>query len=496
MISRPRRTFALATLGLLLGLTGCGGGVEEPARTRSGAARPAVAKLLAEADARMAKGALGEAGEILDRARSLDPESPDLWLAIARLRLRGGEHLTALEAGDRALAFGPDHAPALLLHALMVRDAHGFADARRWFEAAAKADPDNPDVWAEYAAALGDAGEARAMLEAVRKLAALVPGDPRVPYLQAVLAARGGNDALARSLLARSGMAARGVPAAMLLDAVIDLRQGNAESAAATLESLAARQPGNPRLRELLAHALLVGGHPDAVVGRFAEDAARPEASPYLVMLVARAQERLGNRAEAAPLLARAFGPVRSGPAVLTPRDGLPEPTRNVRTALIAGNPAGARSEAEALRARLPASSDVASLAGDALLGAGDPRGALAAYARASEARRPWPLTRKAIWAHARSGDLAAADLLLTRFVEGEPQTASALAGLAARQSQRGEWQRTALLLDHALALGAGHDPGLLGLRLAAARKLGRASEAERFAALLAEVRPRPLAGP
>ncbi|MFM7348835.1 MAG: tetratricopeptide repeat protein [Erythrobacter sp.] len=453
-----------------------------------------MAKLIADADTQMAKGALADAGQTLDRARSLDPESPDLWLAIARLRLRGGEHLTALEAADRALALGPDYGPALLLRALMVRDAHGFADARRWFEAAAKADPDNPDIWAEYAAALGDAGEARAMLEAVRKLAAIAPDDPRVPYLHAVLAARGGDDALARSLLARSGMAARGVPAALLLDAVIDLRQGNAESAAATLESLAARQPGNPRLRELLAHALLEGGHPDAVVTRFAEDAARPEASPYLVMLLARAHERLGDRAAAAPLLARAYGPLRSAPAVLLPRDGLPEPTKRARAALLAGNVAAAQNDAEALRARLPASADVASLAGDAMLGAGDPRAALAAYARASEARRPWPLARKAVWATARTGDLAGADLMLTRFIEGEGETASALIGLASRLAQRGDWQRTAFLLDHAIARGAGHDPALLGLRLQTARRLGRAEEVERFSLLLAEVRPRSLA--
>lgn len=443
----------------------------------------------------MSDGALADAGRTLDRARSLQPESPDLWLAIARLRLRGGEHLTALEAADRALAFGPDYGPALLLRALMVRDAHGFADARRWFEAAAKADPNNPDVWAENAASLGDAGETKAMLEAVRKVETLAPGDPRVPYLQAVLAARSGNDALARSLLARSGMVARGAPAAMLLDAVTSLRQGNAESASVTLESLAVRQPGNARVRELLAHALLAGGHPDAVVSRFRDEAERPEASPYLVMLVARAHERLGDRASAAPLLARAYGTLRSEPAVLLPRDGLPEPTLTVRSALLAGDRVGARSAAEGLRGRLPASADVASLAGDALLGAGDPRGALAAYARASEARRPWPLVRKAVWAHARAGNLAAADLLYASHVEGEPDTASALVGLAARQTQRADWSRAALLLDHAASLGAGHDPLLLSLRLRAARALGKAGEVQRYAALLAEVRPRALTG-
>ena len=39
----------------------------------------------------------------LDEARSLSSESPDLWVAIARLRLRRGEHLSALEAADREM---------------------------------------------------------------------------------------------------------------------------------------------------------------------------------------------------------------------------------------------------------------------------------------------------------------------------------------------------------------------------------------------------------
>lgn len=497
MTCRPRHAALLAGAALLLlGVTGCSRGAGDDGASGRGASAPispAAALLLEEADGQIAEGALADAGRTLDRLRSLDPESPDLWLAIARLRLRGGEHLTALEAADRALAFGPDYGPALLLRALTVRDAHGFADARRWFVAAVEADPDNPDVWAEYAASLGDAGETQAMLEAVRRLASLAPADPRVPYLQAVLAARAGDDALARSLLARSGMAGRGVAAAVLLDALIDLRQGNAESAAVTLEALAARQPGNTRVRELLAHALLAGGHPDALISRFGEEARGPDASPYLIMLLARAHEQLGNRVAAAPLLARAYGPLRNDPGILPTREGLPQPTASVRSALSAGNRVGARSEAEALRARLPASADVASLAGDALLGSGDPRAALAAYARAAEARRPWPLTRKAICSYARTGDEAAADRLLAEHVGGEPATASAVVALAMRRAQRGDWHRTALLLDHAILLGAGHDPALLRQRLRAAKGLGRVDDVNRLAALLAEVKPRSL---
>lgn len=429
-----------------------------------------------------------------DVALALAPGDPDPWVAKARLALRSGAHLDALEAVDRALALGPDHAPALFLRALMVRDAHGFAAAGEWFRSAIAADPENPDIWAEYAATLGDGGEAGAMLAAVRKLAEIAPGDPRVPYLQAVLAARGGEYPTARSLLTRSGLAARGVPAAMQLDAVISLAQGNADSAAAVFEVMVARQPANARLRELLARAMIEGGRPKEVIARFGAEAAYPETSAYMLMLLARAHEQTGDRERAAPLLARALGGAGNQLAVLTAREGLPAPTDAARRASEAGNWAMARSEVQALQRRLPASADVAALAGDVMLGAGDPQAALAAYTRAARIKRPWPLTRKAARAYAATGNRAAADTLIARHVAGDPGNGAAVIALAERLAQRGDWGRTVMLLDHAVLLGAGHDPALIGLRLLAARGLDNDREARRYAALLAGIRPRGLA--
>lgn len=489
-----RREAAAALSALAFALGGCSGEVQPQQGGVTGPVSMVFVRLLADAEAAMAQGRLTDAGRILEEARTLAPGNPDLWVAIARLRLRGGEHLTAIEAVDRALALGPAHPPALLLRAMMVRDAHGSNDALVWFETARKADPDNPDILAEYAATLGDGGQAGAMLAMVRALAMVAPDDPRVPFLQAVLAARGGEFAIARSLLVRSKMAERGVPAALLLDAVISLQESNADSAAQTLEGLAVRQPANARVHDLLAHALLTAGRDNELVQRFSAEAALPEASPYLAMLVARAHERLGDRAAAAPLLARAYDRMQEKPTVLAVRDGLPGPTADARAALRAGNAAGARNQTAALRAQFPASADVASLAGDALMGAGDPRAALAAYSLAAEVRRPWPLTRKTMWALTRSNNAEAAELLLIRHVSGEPQTATALILLARKQAARGDWQRTAMLLDHALGLGAGHDPALLGLRLQAAQALGNLQDAARFASLLAKVQPRSLA--
>lgn len=489
MTFRPRQSAALLVMAVLL--AGCAQSADTAARQLDKEPEnPARLRLIGAANEKMADGKLAEAGRLLDEARGLGPENADIWVAIARLRFRGGEHLTAIEAADRALQIGPDHAPALLMRALMVRDAHGFADALPWFEAALAADRTNADAWAEYAATLGDLGRNRDMLDAVRELAKRAPDDGRIFYLQAVLAQRGGQPVLARSLLDRSGIAARGVLAALLLDALIDLDQGNYDSAAQQLETVSARQPANARLRELLARALLLSGRETELVDRFAAEAVRPEASAYFLLVVARAYERLSDRASAAPLLERALTASSAGPVALADRPGLPSPTAGLRRLAVAANWTGARRLADGYRTRFPASADFAQLAGDAALGAGDDQSALEAYAPAALVRRPWSLTRKAAYAYRGSGDEGAADTLLARHVAGEPGNIAALLALAQSLAVRKEWQRVALLLDHAIALGGGNDPALLALRGEAARALDQHKEAELYSGLAADLRP------
>lgn len=451
-------------------------------------------RLVEDARFEMGEGNLVDAGRLLDQAREIEPENPGLWVAVARLRFRGGEHITALEAADYALELAPQFAPALLMRAQLVRDAHALSDALPWFEAAVQADPNNPELLADYAATLGDLGRYSDMLSVVRELAARDNFNPKAFYLQAVLAARAGEAVLARSLLSRSGLVGRGVPAAMLLDAAIDLQEGTPDSAVKTLEQLVARQPGNVRVHELLARALWLSERDEELVERYGTPAQAPGASPYLATLVGRTYERLGQRAEAAQYLDRARVLREVQWAILGSAGAndttLPAPTAELRRLLTEEDSEGANRAARNMIDRFPGSADIHALAGDAALSNGNAELALERYGIAASIRRPWPLTRKIVAAYRAYGDDAAADTLLTRHLSGEPNNTEALFMLAERRAMDEDWLRVAVLLDHAIDLGASNDAKLMLLRTQAAEALGREEEAANFARELDIARP------
>ena len=489
----PERPHFGIALSAALALAGCSDeGVGKDGPTLVGSTE--FVRLVEDARFEANEGNLAAAGRILDQAREIEPENPGLWVDIARLRFRGGEHLIALEAADYALELGPDYAPALLVRAQLVRDAHGLADALAWFEAAVQADPGNPEVLADYAATLGDLGRYKDMLAVVRELAEVEPRYPYVFYLQAVLAARAGEAVLARSLLSRSGMVESGVPAAILLNALIDMQLSTPDNAVESLRELSERQPGNIRVLELLAKALWLSGRDDELIEQFGARAQAADASAYLAELVGRAHERSGNRAAAAPYLdrSRTIRVVQWVVLGSTAPDsaGLPGPTAELRQLIAATETVAGDALARDLLDRFPQSSDIHALAGDAAFAAGNSEVALERYATAATVRRPWPLTRKIVAAYREYGDNLAADALLVRHLVGDPSNVEALLMFAERSARNEDWLRVAVLLDHAIALGAGNDPRLLALRIQAAEALGDESDVEGFSDRFEAIRP------
>lgn len=435
------------------------------------------------------EGRMSEAGRAFDKALKSNPEDPTLWVDIGRLRYLGGEHLQALEASARAVELGPQNQVALQFRAQLVRDAYGMQAALQWFEAALQHHPDNLDLLGDYAATLGELGRGKDMLRIVRRMTEIDRRHPRALYLQAVLAARAGNDDLARRLLQLGNQRHRDMPAGMLLSGIIDLRGGNFDSAAQEFEQLLRIQPDNRRVRLLLARSLALGGNHRELVHRFGAEARLPSASPYLMTLVGRSQEALGDREAAAWYLDRAAAPRRGNLVALraeTPLDVAEmrgtEQGRNVlalvRGLIVAGNPSEAARRAEAFLDRHPGSADALTLAGDANLAARNLPRAIELYEKSAGIRRNWPLTRKLISAYRAAGRNSDAAALIRAYAASDPANVDAVALLAQLEQSQGSLERADLLYDHALELGRWRDPDLMSARASLALAQGKAQDA------------------
>ena len=401
------------------------------------------------------EGNLAAAERAYDRATALAPKSVSLWVDLGYLRYASGDQLKAIEAADLALSLDPNNVRALEFRGLIVRDQYGLTAALPWLEAALVQAPDDRSVLREYAATLGDLGRAGEMLAATRKLLRRDARNARGLLLLAELAVRADDTGLARTLLNRTGDQIRNLPARMLLDGILELRSGNYLLAIEALEPLVQRQPGNAQAQELLASAYYANGDARMVVRRFGALAARSDASPYLMTVVARALEVLGDREHAVPLLERA---ARS---LDRPFAGVPE-NQPVGSLLAAHNSGEAEAVAERMRAATPGSADAQALAGDVQLLLGHSAAAVERYRLASRVRMPDSLLQRMVSAMIQAGQQRDAAALVEAYLMQTPSSPVAVRLAASLAAGQGDWERARQLLEFLRVNGSGQDVRLL----------------------------------
>lgn len=420
------------------------------------------------------EGDVAAAARAFDLALARPPASARLWVDIGRFRYANGQHDLAVQAAERAVAIDSTDPRALEFRGQLLRDAEGVGAAVEWFERALEHAPDDLGLLGEYAASLGESGRNREMLQVARRMVAIDPRHPRAYFLQAVLAARAGQDNLARRLLWRTEGAYDAVPAGQLLRGILELRTGNASLAVRQFDALARSQPDNPRAVLLLGRALLAAGEAGEIVERFEGLAARPDASAYLLTLVGRALEQLGRRDDAAGYLDRAVArgavalgvlPVGAAGDLAIWRDGKSESAGaavpRLRRLMAEGRTREALAFAARLGNRYPGSSDVARLRGDVALLAGDPASALDFYSRAASVRTDYALIERSVVALRQLGNPSAARQLLAADLVRNPRDARAAVLLGRMQGEAGDRDAAATLLEYAVRLGAS-DPQLL----------------------------------
>ena len=418
------------------------------------------------------EGNLAAAGQAYDKAVALAPKSVSLWVDLGYLRYASGEQLKAIEAADLALSLDPNNVRALEFRGLIVRDQYGLAAALPWLEAARAHAPDDRSVLREYAATLGDLGRASEMLAASRRLLARDGRNARGLLLLAELALRADDNGLARTLLNRTGGQLKALPAKMLIDGILELRSGNYLLAIEALEPLAQRQPANGQALELLASAYYANGDARMVVRRFDALAGRSDASPYLLTVVARAHEVLGEREKAVPLLQRA---ARSGE---WPYVGVPE-SQPVGALLAAQNFGAAQAAAERMREAMPGSADAQAAAGDVQLLLGHGAAAVERYRLASQVRMPESLLQRTVSAMILAGQQREAAGLVEAYLVQTPSSPVAVRLVASLAAVQGDWARARQLLEFLRANGSGRDVRLLADLSQAQLRSGDAETAE-----------------
>jgi len=388
----------------------------------------------------LADGDLGAAREALDRAVRELPRDAALWVDVARFRDANADALGARDAVDYAIELDPANSDALALKANLVRVREGMTASLPWYDKALAANPDNAGALIDQAATFGDLGRYRDMLAALRHAATIVPGDPRLYYLQAVLAARGDDYQLARSLLQRTRGQMDEEPGFMLLSAVVELELGGEAVSATWADRLLTEQPHNGTARRILAAANWADGDADGAAEALAPIVDRDDADSWSLLLAARVAAERGDRRASAAYQARAAALTRgdAAPFAVDDRYGLvsmaadaaPLDPAKAIPAISADIASGRTQSAIARAARLrdanPGVADAHILLGDAALADGRFDLAVGAYRKARDLDAGERTTLRLANALYRAGDPAGSGAAILALRDSQPSSVAA----------------------------------------------------------------------
>ncbi|KTE21834.1 hypothetical protein ATE67_04055 [Sphingopyxis sp. H050] len=391
-------------------------------------------------DVHLSNGDLNAARDAYDRAVRELPRESMLWVDVARFRDANADTMGARDAIDYAIELDGQNSAALTYKANLVRTEEGLTASLPWYDRALAADPDNAGALIEQAATLGDLGRYRDMLVAVRHAATLVPREPRIYYLQAVVAARAENYGLARSLLQRTRGELDNEPGFMLLSAIVELQLGGEAVAATWADRLLVEQPNNLTARRLLAVAEWADGDADAAAAAIAPIADRADADSWSLLLAARVAAELGRNAESAAYEARAaaLSPGEAAPFAANNSYGLvsmeadAEPLNPAKAIpaisadIASGNTARAIERATRLRDANRGVADAHILLGDAALAGGRYDLAVQSYRAARDLDAGERTTLRLANALFRVGDAAGSGAAILALRDSQPSSIAA----------------------------------------------------------------------
>lgn len=453
---------------------------------------------------RMDLGDLVAAQAAFEQALQQAPQDSQIWTDVARLRFVSADQKGAIDAVDYALKLDASNVRALEFRGRLMRSQFGVVAALPWFERALQIAPTDIPVLEEYALTLGEAGRNSDMLKQARKIISLDSNNAKAFYMQAVLAARAGNYALAKRILPRAGETFSELPAALLLDGIIEYELGNYNRSVDRLQRLLGAQPRNRRVRTLLAQAMYRAGDPLDALDTIREIAARGDADSYSLMTTARAFEASDQPDLAAnPLNDAALAIVRPSlplPDPVTLTDAIEEVKRSpndarivvpyIRLLMLSGDIGTAATEAFRLQAGNPGVADAHLLVGDIEIARGNSESAAAAYQKARGISFTEPVMLRLVDALTRAGDAKAADETLAAYLAYNPNNLAALRLAGYRSLDAKRWTNAINLLERVRARLGYNDSILLANLARSYSGAGKHEAANSYAALAYRVAP------
>ena len=453
----------------------------------------------------MDKGNLDKAREAFDRAIALGPKNGDVWTDIGRFRLVAGDQKGAIEASDLAIKLEPNNVRAIEFRGRMVRSQFGLAASIPWFERALAISPDDIPSLEEYAVTLGEMGRNRAMLGQARKILALSSKNGRAYYMQAVIAGRAGDYALAQRILANAGSRVNEWPGALMLAGISEYQMGNLNKAIDIFKRLLDAQPHNIAARKLLAQSVYASGDGEGALEEIRPLASRADADSYSLKVAGRAFEANGERDKAAgglnaaslPLVRHAQ-PLDTNP--LTDAGVADAARRNpgnaryiipqIRALLRRGQNGQALAMAQQIRAKNPGVANAHLVEGDVLMATGSVASAIEAYNRAAAISFTEPVMLRLAEASGRQGNAKRQRELVAGFVANNPVSLPALRLLAYYNLDDGKWADAIAPLEYVL-WKTGYNDSILLINLARAWSgQGNQEKAASYAAIAYRIDP------
>ena len=157
--------------------------------------------LLLRAAANADLGDVRAALKAIDEARAIDSKSASVWLAEVPVRIRTLQFREAAAAAEHGLSLAPDSAEAWYQKGSVQHSLGDLRGALASYDRALSINADTVELRVARVGIYVDLDQVSEATKEVAKLREMVPGEPRVAYLQALLAERDNRAADARTAL-------------------------------------------------------------------------------------------------------------------------------------------------------------------------------------------------------------------------------------------------------------------------------------------------------